>query len=135
MTEPVYTRDAIVAKYVEIRDLKKSKEDAHKAEIAEINRRLEVIEGYLLADMRQKGETSFSTPSGTAFVKTNEYIKVADKEVFLAWVKEQGDLNFLTVAAAKTQVLEYKNDTGILPPGLNYVANTEIGVRRGKSKE
>jgi len=130
-----YTRDAIVAKYVEIRDLKKVKEDAHKAEIAELNKRLEVIEGYLLSDMREKGETSFSTPSGTAFVKTNEFVRVADKEVFLAWVKEQGDLNFLTVACNKSNVLEWKDNTGTLPPGLNYSASTEVGIRRGKSKD
>jgi len=135
MTDQQYTRDDIVAKYVELRDLKKSKEDAHKAEIAEINKRLDVIEGFLLSDMSSKGETSFTTSSGTAYIKTNEYLKVADKEVFMAWVKEQDDLNFLTVAASKTHVLEFKENTGHLPPGLNYTASKEVGIRRGKSKE
>lgn len=130
-----WTRDQIVARYVELRDLKKTKEDAHKAEIAVINKNLDVIEGYLLSDMSSKGETSFSTPSGTAFIKLNEYLKVADKEVFLAWVKEQGDLNFLTVSASKTNCIEYKENTGNLPPGLNYTASKEVGIRRGKSKE
>jgi len=136
MTDAVsYTRDDIVSKYVQIRDEKKLKEDGHKAEMAELNKRLDVIEGYLLADMRARGENSFSTPSGTAFIKHNEWIKVADKEVFLAWVKESGDLNFLTVSASKTNCLEYKENTGVLPPGLNYSASLEVGIRRGKSKE
>jgi len=136
MTEAtVFTRDDIVSKYVSIRDLKKQKEDAHKAEMAELNNRLGVIEGYLLADMKARGENSFSTPSGTAFIKHSEWLKVADKEVFLAWVKQQGDLSFLTVSASKTQCLEFKENTGSLPPGLNYSASLEVGIRRGKSKD
>ncbi len=133
--QKVWDRNSIVARYVEIRDAIKAKEDAHKAEIAEEKRKLEVIEAFLLQDMQAHGETSFSTTAGTAYVKTNEYLKVADKEVFMNWVKEQGDLNFLTVSASKTQCLEFKENTGNLPPGLNYTAVKEIGVRRGKSKE
>lgn len=130
-----WDRNSIVARYVEIRDAIKVKEDAHKAELAEMKRKLDVIEAYLLQDMNNHGETSFSTESGTAYVKTNEYLKVADKETFLAWVREQGDLAFLTVSASKTNCLEYRDNTGNLPPGLNYTAVKEIGIRRGKSKE
>ena len=136
MTDAViYTRDDIVSKYVQIRDEKTLKRDCHKAKMADLSKRLDIIEGYLLADMRARGENSFSTPSGTAFIKRNEWITVADKEVFLAWVRESGDLNFLTVSASKTNCLEHKENTGVLPPGLNCSASLEVGIRRGKSKE
>ena len=135
MTDQVWDRNSIVKRYVEIRDLIKTKEDAHKAEIAGLKRNLEVIEAYLLQDMSAHGENSFSTEAGTAYIKTSEYLKVADKQVFLEFVKEQGDLTFMTVSASKTQCLEFKENTGHLPPGLNYTAVKEIGIRRGKSKE
>lgn len=135
MTEKVWDRNSIVGRYVEIRDLIKAKEDAHKAEIAELKKKLDVIEAFLLQDMSAHGETAFSTDSGTAYVKTSEYVKVADKEVYLEFVRQQNDLNFLTVSANKTHVFEYRENTGQLPPGLNYTAVKEIGIRRGKSKE
>jgi len=135
MTEQVWDRNSIVKRYVEIRDLIKAKEDAHKAELAGLKQKLDVIEAFLLSEMSAHGETSFSTEAGTAYVKTSEYLKVADKQVFMEFVKEQGDLAFLTVSASKTQCLEYKENTGHLPPGLNYTAVKEIGIRRGKSKE
>jgi hypothetical protein len=130
----VFTRDQIVAKFVELRDEIDAKEAAHKAEIAKLKERQGVIENYLLSDMVQKGETSFSTSAGTAFIKTSEYLKVADKSTFVEFVKQQDDLNFLTVSASKTHCLEYKENTGHLPPGLNYTAVKEVQIRRGKSK-
>ena len=136
MTEQVqYTRDTIVARFIEIRDLIKSKDDAHKAEIAELKRRQDVIESYLLQDMMNHGETAFSTTSGTAFIKLSEFVRVADKEVFLEFVKQQDDLNFLTVSASKTHCMEFKDNTGNLPPGLSYTATKEVQIRRGKSKD
>lgn len=135
MTQTTYGRDEIVARYVEIRDAIKVKEDVHKAEIAEMKKNLDIIEAYLLQIMVASGETSFSTTAGTAFIKTSEYVRVADKEVFLEFVKQQNDLNFLTVSASKTHCLEFKDNSGSLPPGLNYSAVKEIGIRRGKSKD
>lgn len=135
MTQMTYGRDEIVARYVEIRDAIKAKEDVHKAEIAEMKKNLDVIENYLLNEMQSHGETSFSTTAGTAFIKEVTQVSVADKEVYLQFVRQQDDLTFLTVTANKTHVTEWLENTGTIPPGLNYFKRKEIGIRRGKSKE
>jgi hypothetical protein len=134
MTEQVqYSYDEIVAKYLEIRDAKKVLEDKHKAEIAEYDRRLTVIEGYLLNQLNESGVESMRTKAGTCYKHVQTSVKVADKDVFRTFVETSGDLSLMTVSANKTRVLEVLEETGELVPGLNMTRVTTVGIRKGKS--
>ena len=74
-----YTHDQVIERYLELRAEKKQIEDKAKIESGEIERRLQVIEGFLLATLNSSGMESMRTKHGTCFkhIKTN--VSVADR--------------------------------------------------------
>jgi hypothetical protein len=134
MTEQVqYTHDQIIERYLALRNEKKQLEDDVKLKLGDIDRRMGIIENFLLSTLTASGVESMRTKHGTCFkhIKTN--VNIADKEVYLSYVKQRDDLTLLTVSANKTRVLEILDETGVLPPGLNMSRTVTINVRKGTS--
>lgn len=122
--------DAIIKKYIEMRDTieRKTKELAN--ELAPINAAMKGIETYLMALANQTGQTKFGTESGTAFVTTKTGCTVADWSATLAFIQSNNAWHILNKAVNKTAVGEIVEKTGNPPPGVNWVAMKEIQVRR-----
>lgn len=133
MSDQSYTYDQIVEKYLEIRQAKKAVEDRFKAELADYDKRMSVIEGYLLNQLNESGMESMRTKAGTCYKHVKTSVSVADKEVFRKYVEEQGDLSLMTISANKTRVIEILEETNELPPGLNMTRVVTVGIRKGNS--
>lgn len=116
----------IVKRYVELRD----KRAQLKAESAELKAEMDQIESKLLAAFDKLGVDSAKTPFGTAYTTTNTSAKVADKEVFMNFVRDTEQWELLETRAAKLAVEHYKEINGDLPPGISWQQETVVNVRQ-----
>ena len=116
----------VVEKYIALRDEKA----ALKQQSNEIQAKMDVIEAKLLAAFQLVGVDSVKTAFGTAYTSTRSSASVADKEVFMDFVKDKGEWSLLEVRAAKLSVEQFKEIHGDLPPGLNWSETVVVNVRK-----
>jgi hypothetical protein len=124
--------EAVIAKYVELRD---SIEQANKEladRIAPIQSAMKGIETYLMALANQTGQTQFGTKAGVAFVTTKTGCNIADKDAYWRFLMDAPEerRHLLTLSANKTSVGEYIEKQGTPPPGINWTVMKAIQVRR-----
>lgn len=120
----------LVGKYLDLRE----KRAQHKAEfdmkVADLDKAMEKIEAKLLEVFEQTGMDSVKTEFGTAYASNRSTASVADKEVFMEFVKSSDEWPLLEVRASKSSVEQYREEHGELPPGINWRVERIIGVRR-----
>lgn len=123
--------DALVEKYVQLRDAKKALQEQTKAKVERIDAVMDKIEAALLNKLNAEGGESIRTAAGTAFKDTKTFSNVKDWDAFLKWVVEQKVFQFLKHDVVKTAVQEYReaNDNR-LPPGVDWQEEIVIKVRR-----
>lgn len=126
--------DAVIAKYLEIRDQVSQIEGAAKAQTDSLKAQLVTIERWLHAKMQEVGTDQFKAKGiGTAFVKESDFCSVADWNSVLDFVREHDAWHLLTKGVSKTAVKEFIDSSdGIPPPGVNYGMKQEVQIRRGK---
>ena len=126
--------DAVIAKYLEIRDQVSQIEGAAKAQTDSLKAQLVTIERWLHQKMQEVGTDQFKAKGvGTAFVKESDFCSVADWNAVLDFVKEHDAWHLLTKGVSKTAVKEFIDSSdGIPPPGVNYGMKQEVMIRRGK---
>lgn len=125
--------DDLVAKYVELRDLKSEMKKGLDAKLKPINKAMEQIEAALLKTSIATGIDSFKTGSGTAYVATQTSASIADWDTYQAFLNELPEEErwyYLDKRANKTAIEQYKNDNEDLPPGINWSERRVINVRR-----
>ena len=124
--------NAIVEKYIKLRDKKAEKKKAYEADVELIESVMKKVEGVMQAYFTEHGMESVRTDAGTVYRGTRTSCSVADKEAFFNWLKETGEWPLLDIRASKTNVEEYVKENQDLPPGLNWNSEPTIGVRRGR---
>lgn len=80
------TIDAVIKRYIEVRNQKGDAAKRHKEEIAQFDAVLEKIEAYLMAKMNHDGTTSLKTSEGTAFKALQTSVSINDPEQFKSFV-------------------------------------------------
>ena len=120
----------VVEKYIELRTKKSQFKAEYDMKVAKIDQDLEKIEGKLLEVFEQTGLDSVKTPFGTAYTTTRTSVPVADKEVFMEFVRSNDEWPLLEVRASKASVEQYKEEHGELPPGVNWRVERVVNVRR-----
>lgn len=122
--------ESVMAAYRKTRDEEiKALEDQVKALKAVQGKREEWLAGQLdkagLTEMKIKGV-------GQSFFQMVESVTVADKELFVGWVKEDIEkrLSFLEVRSSKEQVQHMLEEEKALPPGINYTTFRKLIVRK-----
>ena len=134
MTEPVQIKsiDEAIEAYVATRDELRAKQQAFKLEEDAMKLRMEQISMWLRDKADELGVDSFKTQFGTAYrsVKTSYRVATGGWDAFIGWVKETGNFQCLEKRVAKLATKEIHDDTGTIPPGLDYVAEVEFDVRR-----
>lgn len=123
--------EALVDRYVKLRDAKKKLQDQTKEKVAVIDGVMDQIEAILLKQFNEDGLESIRTSAGTAFKDPRTFASVKDWDAFLGFVREKGLWQFLKHDVVKTAVEEYKeaNDDA-LPPGVDWREEITIKVRR-----
>ena len=134
MSEPVQFKsiDEAIEAYVNTRDELRAKQQAFKLEEDAMKLRMEKISMWLRDKADELGVDSFKTQFGTAYrsVKTSYRVATGGWDNFIGWVKETGNFQCLEKRVAKLVTKEIHDDTGAIPPGLDYVAEVEFDVRR-----
>ena len=134
MSEPVKFKsiDEAIEAYVNTRDELRAKQQAFKLEEDAMKLRMEQISMWLRDKADELGVDSFKTQFGTAYrsVKTSYRVATGGWDAFIGWVKVTGNFQCLEKRVAKLATKEIHDDTGAIPPGLDYVAEVEFDVRR-----
>ncbi|TDN70482.1 hypothetical protein [Paraburkholderia sp. BL10I2N1] len=121
----------VVSTYIALRDKIAARKKAHKEELEPIEQAMEQIEAVLLRTFDATGLESAKTEKGTAYVSTRTSATVADREVFLDFIKAKEEWPLADIRAAKTAIEVFKDSNGgELPPGINWREERTINVRR-----
>jgi hypothetical protein len=123
--------DKIVGAYVKMRDDLDAKRKEFKEFENERKAQMAKIEDHILKLCYEQGVESFKTVHGTAFKKKKDFVKVNNWDAALDFIIHNDLKHILTKSVRKDAVKEFmKENKNQLPPGLEYGAITEIGIRR-----
>lgn len=123
--------DRLVGAYINIRDdLNKLRAEFQEKE-KEHKSAMKRVEAEILKLCHEQGVESFKTAHGTAFKKKKDFIKVENWDAALDYILTNDLKHMLTKSVQKTAAKEFmEENNNQLPPGLEYGAITEIGIRR-----
>lgn len=122
--------DAIIEKYIALRDLKATKTAAHKKDLETIEAGLDRCEAFLLGTLQSMGVESIKSSLGTVYTTTRTTAGVADWDAILPWIQEHEHWAMLEKRVNKTFVESYRNEHNDLPPGINWREDRTVNVRR-----
>lgn len=122
--------DAIIEKYIALRDLKSQKVAAHKKDLEAINTALDRVEAYLLKTFQELGVESLKTKLGTAYTQKRTSATVSDWETTLAFIREHELWSFLEKRVSKDAVETWREEHNDLPPGINWREENVVNIRR-----
>ena len=120
----------LVSKYIALRDQKAQLKAEYDGKVAHIEDTLDKIESKLLEVFQQTGMESVKTEAGTAYTSTRSTASVADREAFMAYIREHDEWPLLEVRASKAAVEEFKSANDDLPPGINWREERVVNIRR-----
>jgi len=109
--------DELVKAYIEIRDKKAELKAAYDAKVAKADAMLVKIEAKLLQTFDDIGMDSCKTEYGTAYTSSRSTSSVADREIFMNFVKDNEEWPLLEVRAAKAGVEQYREAHGDFTDG------------------
>jgi phage host-nuclease inhibitor protein Gam len=119
-----------VSIYIKMRDKKAQMKAEFDASIAPLNEKMEKLEAKLLDIFNKTGMDSVKTEFGTAYTTTRVTASVADREVFMNYVKDHEEWSLLEVRAAKTAVEQFRSIHDDIPPGISMREERVVNVRR-----
>ena len=124
--------ELIVKKYVETRNEIAAIEAEAKEKVDELKKYQEAREQHLFKVLSELGCKNIKTDFGTVYTARKESVTVADKEVFINWVKETDGFSYMDIRANKTSVLEAMGEEreNNPPPGVNYVSIATVQIRK-----
>lgn len=122
--------DAVIERYVALRDKRKEIEERHKAELSPFKDAMAKIENVLLGRMNEMGVDSVKSKHGTAYKSETTTVSVADWDSYLQFVQATESWHMLERRAAKTAVNEYVEQNDDVPPGLNITRAVSVNFRR-----
>jgi hypothetical protein len=124
--------DEAVSAYVATRDELREKQRAFKVEEKGLDDTLERISMWLRDKADELGVDSFKTQGGTAFrsVKTSYRVATGGWDQFIGWVKANDAFQCLEKRVAKVATKEIHDATGEVPPGIDYITEVEMDIRR-----
>lgn len=122
--------DDAINVYVATRDALAEERKSYNTYEAKAKNYMDRIEMFIKDKADEIGVDSFKTKSGTAYRTVKTSYRVGQWDLYLAWMKETGNFQCLEKRAAKNAVKEIHDETGEVPPGLEYVAEIGFDVRR-----
>jgi hypothetical protein len=122
--------NALVQTYVLMRDRKEELKRERAEQDAPINDLMDKIEVKLLGLLKESGQDSAKTSSGTAYKSTQSRAKIADWNIFIDYIKKNDAWDLLTKAVAKDAVRARIEDTGEIVPGIDLYSFETVGIRR-----
>ena len=123
--------NAIVSRYIQMRDMKKALKDDLDKKTAKLDEAMDKCEAVIMNHLNSTGSESIKTAAGTVFKQQVTSATVADWEMVLNWIRDQGNWAFLERKVNKTAVKEFMEaNAKALPPGVNWAAINKVMFRR-----
>lgn len=122
--------DEAINTYVATRDDLARERKEYNTYEAKAKNYMDRIEMFIKTKADEMGVDSVRTASGTAYRTVKTQYRVGNWEEYLAWMKETDNFQCLEKRAAKNAVKEIHDETGEIPPGLEYHAEVGFDVRR-----
>jgi hypothetical protein len=124
------TVDAVIKKYMKLREEKTAVEAEIKERVDKIKADMAKLEAFLKAKMDADGLTSFKSEHGTAFLTTTDFANVEDWDAVLRFIREEEAYDMLEKRVSKTAVRGYIEANKEVPPGIKYGTKLDINVRK-----
>jgi hypothetical protein len=124
------TVDAVIKKYMRLREKKAAVEAEIKERVDAIKADMAKLEAFLKAKLDADGLTSFKTEYGTAFLTTTDFANVEDWDAVLRFIREEEAFDMLEKRVSKTAVRGYIDANKAVPPGIKYGTKLDINVRK-----
>jgi hypothetical protein len=122
--------EEIVATYISLRDKRAELKKRYTQRDDVLKAAMEAADAAALQKLEEIGAESVRTAAGTVFKDRKRSVTLADRETFLAYVKDGDRWDMAQVQANKSAVLECLDEQGTLPPGLNLYSELTIKIRR-----
>ncbi len=122
--------DEAINTYVATRDELAAERKAYNSYEAKAKNYMDRIEMYIKTIADEMGMDSIRTKSGTAYRTVKTSYRVGNWDDYITWLKETDNFQCLEKRAAKNAVKEIHDETGEIPPGLEYHVEVGFDVRR-----
>lgn len=122
----------LIKKYIELRDWLERDTKANDERQKPYCDAMSTIEGALQQHLLTNDLQNIKADGiGTAFLKTNTHVRMADRNAFDAFVSTLPDpLSYFTNAVRKETVLDYAKEHGTPPAGIDLTSIQEVQIRR-----
>lgn len=122
--------EKLIERYIKLRDAKAKLKAQFASKTATLDDVLAKIEAAILQHFQTHGIDSAKTEFGTAYSQLRTSCTVADWTQALDFIKGSEAWEMLEKRVSKEAVLAHKEETGRLPPGLNWREEIVVNVRR-----
>lgn len=122
--------DQVVKKFVEIRTNLDEKRKEFKEFEKDQKFKLDRLVMWLKQRADKDGVNSFATDYGTAYKKNKTYVRVGDWDKILAYIRKTKNWQMLEKRIGKIATIEIMEDTGEIPPGVEYVEEIDFQVNK-----
>jgi hypothetical protein len=117
--------------YLLLREARERAKDRAERRDKELRNHQQTIEGALGAFMQRVNTEGLNTKYGTIFTAHQSTARIADKDAFLSFLKEQDAWHLATIGANKATVSQHLEEhEGNLPPGVDYSTRIVVQIRR-----
>lgn len=120
-----------VGLYIKLRDQKAKMKAEYQDAVAPVQEKMDKLEAKLLEVFNNTGTDSIKTEFGTAYTSTRTSASVADRDVFMDYVKANEEWSLMEVRASATAIKQFQEASdGDLPPGINITVERTVNIRR-----
>lgn len=123
--------DSITGTAIKLRDEIAKIEARHKEELAPLKAKMDKLEAEALRRLLADDAKHVATARGTAILNTKTSVTCADWDTFFnRYVLPRQAWELLEHRPSKSTVMQIKDETGEIPPGLNYSEMYAVSFRR-----
>lgn len=120
-----------VSLYLAVRERRAERKKSYTADDEKDVALQDKLEALFLAKFQKSGTDSLTIRGvGTAYTASRCSASVADKEIFLDFIKQNEEWGLLDTRALKSAVEDYKLAHQALPPGINWKEEIVVNVRK-----
>ena len=120
----------VIKKYIELRNELEASKKAQRELEKELNTKLDRLSMWLKDYAESQGLTSVATDYGTAYRVTKDWVRVGNWNDVLGFIKKTGNWQMLEKRIAKNATKEIMEESGDIPPGVEYSQEIEYQVRK-----
>ena len=120
-----------IEKYFELKDSSEKIEAEAKKLAAPLKNAMKELEGLISQGLQVEGLENAPTTFGTAYFTTHYSCSVADQGAFFEHIQKTERWDLMEKRASKSAVKLEVEETGEVPPGVNFGSVRVLNIRRG----